>query len=188
VLLRTDRLLLRPFELRDADDVWAYRRLPEVVRHMLVEARDRDGAAVGVRRMMAETEIGPDGGVVTFAVVLPERDTVIGEVSLVVRSAVHRCGEIGYVFHPDHQGKGLASEASNELLRLGFEDLGLRRVYGMCSAQNAASARLMERLGMRREAHFIGSRWAKGTWRDELVYAILADEWRLRRSRLRRSR
>lgn len=183
MLLRTDRLLLRPFELRDVDDVLAYRRLPDVMRHMLVGTADRDAVVEGVRHMMIETEIGPDGGVATFAVVLPERDTVIGEVSLVLRSAVHRGGEIGYVFHPAHQGRGLATEASAELLRFGFDDLGLHRIYGMCSARNAASARLMERLGMRREAYFVGSRWSKGAWRDELIYAILADEWRLRRSR-----
>ena len=181
--IRTARLLLRPFEAGDVDDVWAFQRLPEVARHMLREPRSRDEAAVSVRGMMAETEVAGDGGPLTFAVVLPETGTVIGEVSLVPRGMTHRGGEIGYVLHPGHQGRGLATEATAALLALGFDRRHLHRIIGTCSARNAASARLMERLGMRREAHLLGSRRVKGEWRDELIYAILADEWRLRQSR-----
>ena len=137
--------------------------------------------------MMTETVIAGGGDTLTFAVVLPDSETdsgtVIGEASLTVHSLVHRGGELGYVLHPGHQGKGLATEAAEALLRLGFDRFDLHRITAKCSARNAASARLMERLGMRREAHLIGSRWVKGAWRDELVYAILADEWRVTRSR-----
>jgi RimJ/RimL family protein N-acetyltransferase len=191
VHLRTDRLLLRPFELSDVDDVWAFQRLPEVARHMLREPRDRAEAETSVRGMMAEREIVQDGDSLTFAIVLPdtgaetgaETGAVIGEASLLVRSRWHRGGEIGYVLHPDQQGRGLATEAMAELLRLGFVDLGLHRITGKCSARNLASARLLERLGMRREGHLHGTRLVKGEWRDELVYAILAGEWRATRSR-----
>jgi RimJ/RimL family protein N-acetyltransferase len=178
VLIRTDRLLLRPFEAGDVDDVWAYQRLPEVARHMLREPRDRDGAEASVRGMMGES--GADDRY-TFAVVLPEPGTVVGEVSLIRRAATN--GEIGYVLHPGHHGRGLATEAVRAMFRLGFDGLALHRIYGSCSARNADSARLMERLGMRREAHLLGSRWVKGEWRDEFVYAILAREWRLTPSR-----
>jgi len=183
VLLRTDRLLLRPFELSDVDEVWAFQRLPEVAHHMLREPRDRAGAETSVRGMRAEREIVRDGDSLTFAIVLPDTGVVIGEASLRVHSLSHRGGEIGYVLHPDQQGRGLATEATAELLRLGFADLGLHRIIGTCSAGNLASARLMERLGMRREGHLRGSRLVKGEWRDELVYAILAGEWRATRSR-----
>lgn len=178
MLIRTDRLLLRPFEEGDVDDVWAYQRLPEVARHMLREPRDRDGAEWSVRGMMAET--GADRRY-SFAVVLPEPATVVGEVSLLGCGGTN--GEIGYVLHPGHQGRGLAAEATRAMFGLGFDELGMHRIFGLCSARNAASARLMERLGMRREGHFRHSRRVKGEWRDELVYAILAREWRLTRSR-----
>ncbi|HEV7651592.1 MAG TPA: GNAT family protein [Actinophytocola sp.] len=144
---------------------------------MLREPRDRDGAAASVRGMMAETA---GSGAFTFAVVLPDGGTVIGEVSLIRRGDTS--GEIGYVLHPGRQGRGLATEAVPAMFRLGFDELGLHRIFGRCSARNAASARLVGRLGMRREAHLRGSRWVKGEWRDELVYAILAGEWRLTRS------
>jgi RimJ/RimL family protein N-acetyltransferase len=178
VQIRTDRLLLRPFEAGDVDDVWAYQRLPEVARHMLSEPRDREQAAASVHAMTTETDADP---VLTFAVVAPESGTVIGEVSFIRRGETN--AEIGYVVHPGHQGRGLAAEAVLAVFRLAFDELGLHRIYGRCSARNAKSARLMLRVGMRREAHLIGVRRVKGEWRDELVHAILAREWRLRRSR-----
>ncbi|MGH3761678.1 GNAT family N-acetyltransferase [Actinophytocola sp.] len=180
MLIRTDRLLLRPFEVTDVDDVWAFQRLPEVARHMLRAPRGRDEAETSVRGMMTERSAG-DGGL-TLAVILPATGTVIGEVSLALRGAACRGGEIGYVLHPDHHGRGLATEAANTMLRLGFGELDLHRITGKCSARNTASVRLLERLGMRREAHFLGSRWVKGGWRDEFIYAMLRDEW-LTRSR-----
>jgi RimJ/RimL family protein N-acetyltransferase len=79
--------------------------------------------------------------------------------------------------HPAYSGHGYATEASAELLRLGFERLGFHRVVGRCDARNTASASLMERLGMRREAHFRQNEFIKAEWTDQLVYAILATEW-----------
>jgi RimJ/RimL family protein N-acetyltransferase len=183
VQIRTERLLLRPFTERDVDDVWAYQRLPEVARHMLRPAFDRDGSAAFVRVVMAETAIHAAGDTITFAVVLSETNRVIGEVALTVHSLVHRGGELGYALDPGHQGRGYATESAEALLRLGFTELGLHRVIARCSARNTASARLMARLGMRCEAHLLGVRKVGGRWRDELVYAILADEWRVTRSR-----
>jgi RimJ/RimL family protein N-acetyltransferase len=81
------------------------------------------------------------------------------------------------VLHPDHHGQGYGREAAVEVLRLGFEGLGLHRIIGRCDAHNHASARLLERLGMRREAHFRENEFFKGEWADEYVYALLANEW-----------
>jgi RimJ/RimL family protein N-acetyltransferase len=63
------------------------------------------------------------------------------------------------------------------VLRLGFEDLGLHRIFGRIDGRNTASARVLERLGMRREAHFIQNEIVKGEWTDEVVYALTEDEW-----------
>ena len=63
------------------------------------------------------------------------------------------------------------------MLRLGFEGLGLHRIIGRCDGRNAASARAMEKLGMRREAHLRENEIVKGEWTDEMVYAMLRSEW-----------
>ncbi len=63
------------------------------------------------------------------------------------------------------------------LLSLGFEEMKLHRIVGRCDARNTASARLLERLGMRREAHLVQNEWVKGEWTDELIFAMLDGEW-----------
>ena len=93
-------------------------------------------------------------------------------------SVLHRQGEIGYVLHPEHTRRGYATEAAREMLRVGFEGLGLHRIVGRLDARNIASARVLERLGMRREAHLVENELVKGEWTDEVVYALLSREWR----------
>jgi RimJ/RimL family protein N-acetyltransferase len=86
--------------------------------------------------------------------------------------------ELGWVVDPAHGGRGLATEAVRELLRICFEDLALRRVVASCFADNTASWRLMERLGMRREEHTVADALHRsGTWLDGYGYALLATEW-----------
>jgi RimJ/RimL family protein N-acetyltransferase len=180
--IATRRLTLRPFVPADVDDVWAYQRHPAVARWMPWEARERDESEEAVHAMVKESRLAEEGDCLCLAVVWPEAGRVVGHVELVWRSREHRQGEVGFAFHPDHQGRGLATEASTELLRLGFEHFDLHRIVGRCNARNAASARLMERLGMRREAHFHGNMRFKGEWKEEFVYAMLQHEWRARQS------
>jgi RimJ/RimL family protein N-acetyltransferase len=92
-------------------------------------------------------------------------------------SVAHRQGELGFVVHPSHQGKGYATEASRPLLDFAFGPLGLHRVIGRLELRNVGSARVLEKLDMRREAHLVENEWVKGEWQSELVYAILAREW-----------
>jgi len=87
--------------------------------------------------------------------------------------------ELGWVLHPGHTGRGYATEAVCALIQLCFEDLGLRRVTASCFADNAASWRLMERVGMRREVYTIRESLHRSReWLDGMGYALLADEWR----------
>lgn len=171
----TDRLVLRLFSMDDLDDVWAYMRLPEVGRYMLWAARDREDSREALSRMVAETGLEKDGDYLTLAVT--KAGAVLGHVELGLVSAEHQQGEVGYVFHPDHQGKGFATEAAREMLRLGFADMNLHRIIGRCSARNTASAKLLRRLDMRQEAHFVDYRKVNGEWREELVFAILERDW-----------
>jgi RimJ/RimL family protein N-acetyltransferase len=174
--LKTARLTLRPFVMGDLDALHDIQSRPEVTRYLLYDARDR-----GQVRKVLEERIQADfvaRDALNLAVVLPETGALIGDVVLFLRSREHRQGEIGYVFHPDYGGRGYATEATRALLGLGFEHHGLHRIVGRLDARNTASARLLERLGMRREAHLVQNEFIKGEWTDELVYAMLEDEWR----------
>ena len=181
--LRTERLVLRPFTDEDLDDVVAYHSLPEVVRYLYWQVRDRDEVRDVLVERRLRHRLATDGDVALLAVVLAQTGRVIGEVNLAWTSVVHRQGEFGFVFHPDYHGRGYASEAAARILDLAFDEVGLHRVIGRADANNAGSAALMRRLGMRQEAHFVQNEIFKGEWGDEVVFAILADEWRARRQR-----
>ncbi|MEU1588081.1 GNAT family N-acetyltransferase [Micromonospora sp. NPDC005710] len=175
--IRTARLALRPVTIDDLDDVYAFQRRPDVVRWMLgAEPRTREQSRVSVLAMAGEDAWRAEGDCLTLAAVTDAG--VIGIVELVWRSQPDRSAELGFVFHPDHTGGGLATEAATALLDWGFTEFGLHRVFGRCHCRNAASARMMARLGMRQEARHVESYLFHGEWADQLVFAILAREWR----------
>lgn len=180
-LVETDRLLLRPYEEGDLDAIADLLSIPEVMRYLFEEPLSREEAAATLHRRIPMRKIEKEGDRLALVVTLRESGTVIGTVNLTLRSEEHRQGEIGYVFHPDHQGRGYATEAMQALLDYGFKTGGFHRIYGRCDARNFPSARLMERLGMRREAHFVENEWFKGVWGSEFMYAILKREWERRK-------
>ncbi len=113
----------------------------------------------------------------TLAAFDADSGRLVGELVLFLRSREHRRGEVGYVLHPDFWGRGLATEGANALLEIAFDTLDLHRVIARLDARNAASAAVLERLGMRREAVLVEHTWFKGEWSTEADYAILQDEW-----------
>ena len=123
------------------------------------------------------TAIDEEGDAIRLAAVLSGTATVVGDISLRRTSREHATGELGYVLHPDHYGRGYATEAGAALLRLGFEDLAMHRIVASADARNVASIRVMQRLGMRPEAHLRENEFIKGEWTDEVIYAMLRAEW-----------
>jgi RimJ/RimL family protein N-acetyltransferase len=176
--IETERLLLRPFVEDDLDGLVAMHSVPEVARYLYSEPRGRDDVVALLPEKMRRTTLRDEGDALNLAAVLRETGALVGDVTLIWRSRAHAQGEVGYIVNPAYQGRGLATEATRVLLRVGFEDLGLHRLFGRLDGRNAASARVLERLGMRREAHLVENEHVKGEWTDEIVYAMLAREWR----------
>lgn len=179
--LRTERLIMRPFERGDVEAVFDYRKRDDVARYLFDQALSKDECALAIQQRIAQTKIQEEGDRVVVAVALAETGLLIGEMSLILRSASGRQGEIGWIFSPDYQGRGFATEAASCILDLAFGRADMHRVIARCDARNTGSYRLMERLGMRREAHFKEHAIFKGQWDEEFVYAVLAREWRERR-------
>jgi RimJ/RimL family protein N-acetyltransferase len=175
--LETERLLLRPFGAGDLDALFAIHSRPDVARYLYWEPRTRDEVRGVLEEKVRGRVIGSEGDTLTLAMALKATTELIGECSLHLLSDEHRQGEIGFIVHPDHHGRGYATEAARVLLRLAFEDLDLHRVVGRLEARNTASARVLEKLRMRREAHLVENEHVKGEWQSELVYAILDREW-----------
>ncbi|MEU4603689.1 GNAT family protein [Kribbella sp. NPDC023972] len=175
--IETERLILRRYLETDYDDLLKLQSNDDVTRFLLYDSKTPEEVRGTLAGRLADVPMDTDGQALTLAVILRETGQHVGEVSLFVQNAAHRGGEIGFVFHPDFHGRGYAAEASVEILRLGFEELGMHRIIGRLDARNTASANLLKRLGMRQEAHFVRNEFLKNEWTDELVFAMLADEW-----------
>ena len=175
--LRTERLLLRAFTPADESFIWDVYSRPETHRWLYSEALTRERLPELLAQRVAASALAKEGVPMRFAVVVAETGTVVGDVALMAASLEHARGEIGFVFHPDHGGRGYATEAAARMLQLGFEEAGFHRIIGRLEARNEGSARVMERLGMRREATLVENEWVKGAWESETVYALLAREW-----------
>ncbi len=178
--IRTDRLALRPWRLDEGDLYHALRGDPEVVRYLYDEPLSRSEAVDRLRGL--RNEITEPNAWMNLAVEVVATGRVVGDVGLCWRSDTHRSAEIGYTLLPDHRGLGYATEAAGAMVELAFGSLGAHRVSGHLDQRNGASAAVLERLGMRREALLIENEWVKGEWTDEAVYAVLAREWRSRPS------
>jgi RimJ/RimL family protein N-acetyltransferase len=178
--ITTTRLRLRPLTVRDIPALLSYRGDPEVCRYLPFEPMTEDVLAARLAGDLGRREISSEGDAVTLGAERVDDGRLVGDVVLFFHSERHAGGEIGYVFHPDVAGQGLATEACTAILDLAFGELGLHRIVAKMDARNHASMRLAERLGMRREAHHVRAEMFKGEWSDLLVYALLHDEWRAR--------
>ena len=175
--IETERLLLRRFEEADLEALHAIHSRDDVARYLLNGPRDEAATRKALDDKIGETRLEDEGSRLTVAATLREDGRLVGELSLWWRCRKHSEGEVGFVFDPNHGGSGFATEAAEAILGFGFDRVGLHRIIGRCDARNERSARLMERLGMRREGRLVENEWIKGEWTDELLYAILDREW-----------
>ena len=177
--LRTERLVLRPWEDDDFDAFFEMQRDEEVARWLYNDPRDEGES----RRLFDYRKISYEmgGNFRWIACVGLADDEVVVDLTLNVRSEEGRGGELGFIVHPRHQRKGYAAEAAQALLDWAFEEVGFHRIYARHEPRNAGSGRVLEKLGMRKEAHFVENEWVKGEWQSEVVYAILDREWASRR-------
>ena len=113
-----------------------------------------------------------------MAITLPaEGSRLIGSCGVRVNDFARQEGNIGYELNPEYWRRGYATEAARAVMRFGFEQLGLHRIWAQCNADNRASVRVLEKLGMRCEAHFREHDFFKGRWWGSFVFAILQREW-----------
>jgi RimJ/RimL family protein N-acetyltransferase len=179
--IETSRLRLRPLRSGDLAALHAIQSREDVCRWLHWGPRTQDEVREALEHHIVSLRDRPAEGVI-LAVEPVATGELVGRVNLSVGPPEHRQGEIGLLLHPDHQGHGYATEAAAAMLALAFETYGLHRVAGRLEPRNVASARVLERLGMRREAHLIENEWVKGEWQSELVYAVLEREWRAGRT------
>lgn len=177
VIGATERLSIRELCNGDFDVVHAYASDEEVVRFLPFGPNTEDATARFLKRARAAARAKPRVEY-DLAVIRTEDGRQVGAVTLRRDGPDSPQAMLGYCFAREAWGHGFATEAAAEVLRLGFEDLGLHRMWAGCAPGNTASIRVLEKLGMRREAHFRQNFHGRSGWSDTLVFAMLEDEWR----------
>lgn len=172
----TERLRLRRFTPDDLHAYAAYHRQPEVYRYLYAAPPDQAKLEANLAEAVA-ARFNEDGDIFYCAVTLLDSDELIGEVLLKLANGAALQGEIGYIFNPVYAGKGYAIEAVRSVLERGFTEAGFHRIFARLDAANRGSIGVVERLGMRKEAHLRQNDRFDGQWGDELIYALLKQEW-----------
>lgn len=175
-IILTERLSIRRLEVCDAEAVFQYRSDPEISRYQNWEPQ-----SVGeVRSFIAgldEISIDTPGRWYQLGLYVSGSGELAGDCGIHVQSHDPRQVEFGITLAREFQGRGFATEALRAILGYLFTAMGKHRVFGSVDPRNAPSLALLERAGMRREAHFVESLWFKGAWADDIVYAILRREY-----------
>jgi RimJ/RimL family protein N-acetyltransferase len=175
--LETNRLIIRPFEERDCEPFAAYRGDPLVAEYQGWQMPYTLDLAVAFVAEMKASEPAIPGEWYQLAFELKEGGAMIGDCAFQCSMDDPRQALIGFSLARPYQRQGYALEGVSRLLDYLYRDLNLHRVQAECDVENLSSAKLLERLGMRREAHFVDSLWFKGRWASEYWYGLLQREW-----------
>jgi len=172
----TDRLALRDLEPSDGPRVFSYHKHPDVARFQSWATDSVDSVQSYIRNLSA-IEPGKPGGWYQVGIFLKDNSKLIGDCGFRVLAYDPEQAEVGITLAPDFQRHGHATEALRALLNFLLVTLGKHRVFGSVDPRNVASMKLLDRVGMRKEAHFVKSLWFRGEWVDDVVFAILGSEW-----------
>lgn len=175
----TERLLLRRYIAADLPAYLARRGREDIYRYLYRPMPDpqelRERFEKGLNGVFAA-----EGDPLRLTVERRLDGAILGDIMLELISLPSQQAEIGYVFHPDYNGQGYATEAIRALISFGFTQIGFHRIFARLDPLNQGSVGVMERLGLRREAHLIQNEFFNGRWWDEVIYATLRAEWEAR--------
>jgi RimJ/RimL family protein N-acetyltransferase len=176
VILTTDRLILREFDKSDWPAVLAYQSDPRYLRYYHWTGRTPEEVQEFVGMFLAQQQQRPRLKF-QLAVVLKETEQLIGNCGIRLKELEAREADIGYEFSPEHWGRGYATEAARAIVYFGFTELRLHRIWSWCIAENTASARVLQKLGMRPEGRLRENEYFKGRYWDTLLFGLLDHEW-----------
>lgn len=180
MFLHTQRLLIRNFAPSDLEPFFAYRNDPQVAKYQgwsLPYTREKSKAFIVE---MKDIHAPKQGQWLQLALELKENGALVGDVAFCIKEDDARQALIGFTIASAYWQKGFATEALTALLDYLFEDIDLHRVTADCDVENVGSWKTLEKLGFRREAHFVESLLLGSTYASEFHYGLLQREWRAR--------
>ncbi|MCK9436240.1 MAG: GNAT family N-acetyltransferase [Synergistaceae bacterium] len=174
----TNRLHIRPVNIKDNQSIFKYRSDSETHRYLSLIPETVEDVSDFISR--TSNEINIPGTWFQFVIIEQDSDTLIGDIGIhfLETDSENMQAEIGYTLDLNYRGKGYATEALTEIIDYLINDLNKHRIIASIDPSNSNSIRLIERLGFTKEAHFKESLFFHGEWVDDLIYAILAKEWK----------
>lgn len=170
-VLHTERLLLRQITTEDADEMFALRSNPEIMKYIPREMpKTIDDAIKHIEFMQGLLE---SGECINWAICLKEDNKLIGNIGYFRMQPENHRAEIGYLLATEFHGKGIIQEALTEIIKYGFETMKLHSIEAVTDPENYASWKLLEKNGFVREGHFKEDGYWQGKYIDSYVYSLL---------------
>ena len=174
--LNTERLHLRPIRLSDAEAILKYRSdsVTNIYQGWIPKTIDD---VIDFITNKVSLEINLSGSWYQLVIIKKDDLELIGDLGIHFLDKNNKQAELGCTLAKNHQGKGYAAEALNAVIIYLFNELDKHRIIASIDPENTKSISLFNRLGFRKEAHFKKSILINGKWTDDVIYAILKDEW-----------
>ncbi len=173
--LETNRLIIRPITIDDRSEIFNYRRDKETNKYQGWIPENLEDVEVFIRKTSAQIN-EPN---TWFQVVIIDKETqgIVGDIGIHFMDSDSKQVEIGCTLNKDFQNKGFATESLKKVIDYLFNELNKHRIIASIDPNNTNSIRLVERIGFRKEAHFVESLFINGKWADDLIYALVEKDW-----------
>lgn len=170
IILETERLILRKPVIEDAEEMSKYNEREEFYRYLPMDPPTKESTKKFVESIIESFKNH-------FIIVDKKTGMVIGDICLGIKEKHPHSASFGYGLNPAYWGKGYMTEALRVVLKFGFEELKLKRIYGTLNPANKSSEKVMKKCGLQYEGHHRCERVIRGEYCDDLYYSILDTEW-----------
>lgn len=174
--IESNRLLLREIKKEDFNEIYSIKSDPEVVKYLTWGPFNKEQTQNSIRKQIS-FQYEENRKVFVLAVVLKDSQEVIGNALLMIEDDDFETAEIGYFLHSNFWKRGLGKEIVESLIHTAFQVLNLHRIYAQCDVENVGSVNILKKMGFRLEGHFHKNLKVKGKWRDNLLFALLREEY-----------
>lgn len=174
--LESERIILIEMKEEDWPNVHKYASQPIVCQYQPWGPNTEEESELFTKGIIEDAKLVPRSRYV-FSVFEKKSNKMIGSGEFNLRDRSNRAGEIAYIIHPDYWGKGIATEVAQLLIKLGFYEFKLHRIYATCDPRNSGSIKVLEKIGMTKEGRMREDLLIKDGWRDSFLYSILEKEW-----------
>lgn len=175
MILETERLIIKPITIGDKDEIFEYRRDTETNKYQGWIPETIEDVEVFIGNTSKQINV-PETWF-QFVIVDKETQKIVGDLGIHFIDPENEQAEIGCTLNKDYQNKGFATESVRKVIDYLFKELNKHRIIASIDPENKNSIRLVERIGFRKEAHFVESLFINGKWVDDLIYALIEKDW-----------